>query len=275
MTDSEDGNEPKKVSQHDENPVVNVEVSLLGKLPTQGGGHGKIQKSICPSSSIPSVAKPFIKREDTFYRRIISTPLGHSVPRYQGSYKSGVKKWLLLEDLTYGFLSPCIIDIKLGTRSYEVDASPQKKQAQLNHSQNTTTASHAIRLIDARIRKDGEVVEEWDRHKGHDFTAEDFQKTLQQFFQGKRRSEFVTAIMKIRTNLLETLNILPRMRLYSASVLAIYDGDKTDAPMRVALIDFAHAYTDVDAEGGDSNDSSYDDNSLKGLQNLINFLLQK
>jgi hypothetical protein len=62
------------------------------------------------------------------------------------------------------------------------------------------------------------------------------------------------------------------MRLYSASVLICFDADVPASPATLSIIDFAHAYLDVDAQGGNSRDPSFDDNSVLGLQSLLAFI---
>ena len=267
-----DGELPHNRSGHSTTPpLVAGEAQIFEVLKTQGGGHGKIRKGLFPPATA-CIAKPLIPREETFYKRVQSTPLAECTPRYLGSRFVEGKPWLFLQDLTVGMTSPCIIDLKLGTRSFEVDAPPEKKLAQIEHMKNTTTASHAVRLIDARIRAGGVATHEWDRIQGHGLTPGEFQAVLRTFLPGKRRPEFVAGVMRIRQLLKAELEAMPKMRLYSASVLGLYDGDQPDSKMVVALIDFAHAYLDIDAEGGNSSESEFDDNSLKGLQSLISFL---
>ena len=251
-------NRPKKAKKPD--------VTLLGTLQTQGGGHGKIRQGTGKSAS---VAKPLIDREDRFYQQISGTPLASVIPRYLGTLSSDGKDFLVLQDLTAGMRSPCIADIKLGTRSFEVNAPREKARRQLAHIVNTTTASHAARCIDICTRKNGEVVRRWDRRDGRRMSAQEFRDALNYFLPGKRREEFISGIKTLRNKLTQTLAILPNLRLYSASVLVIYDGDDEARPMSVSIIDFAHAYIDVVAEGGDAKDKSFDDNSVRGLESLL------
>ena len=242
------------------------DVTLLGMLTTQGGGHGKILQG---SGKEASIAKPLIDREDRFYQQIAKTPLNLAIPHYIGRMSSGGKEFLLLQDLTDGMKSPCIADIKLGTRSYEVDAPIEKANRQRAHIVNTTTASHAARCIDICTRKNGQVVRRWDRRDGRKMNAQQFRDALKYFLPGKRREEFVHGIQNLKNRLIQTLEILPFLRLYSASVLVIYDGDNESSPMSVCIIDFAHAYIDVVAEGGDAKDKVFDDNAVRGLDSLI------
>jgi len=235
------------------------EVELLGILPTQGGGHGEIRRGRA------FVAKPLIDREDRFYQTAGRSPLHSVIPKYIGS--SG--GWMLLQDLTAGMSSPCVADIKLGTRSFEVNAPPEKAARQLSHVKGTTTLSLAIRCIDICIRRERQVVRRWDRRDGRGMDEAQLKRALLLFLPGRRRESFRRAIADVKAKLEQTYAVLPNLRLYSASVLIVYDGDNERAKMRVKIIDFAHAYADVAAEGGDAVDPAFDDNAMRGIENLI------
>jgi hypothetical protein len=232
-------------------------------LPTQGGGHGGIHQG--QTGGRPVIAKPLIQREASFYQKIRGTPLGVVVPPYAGTTPS----WLLLHDLTAGMSSPCIADLKLGTRSYEVGVSAEKARRQRSHIVNTTTASHAIRCIDICIRKQGHVVSHVDRKAGREMSWPDFQSALRRFLPGTRMKSFEAGVTKLAEAIDETKEMHPYLRLYSASVLVLYDGDEADGEVQVFLIDFAHAYIDVVAAGGKEDDRSFDDNSATGLHSLL------
>ncbi|OHT06352.1 hypothetical protein TRFO_05525 [Tritrichomonas foetus] len=185
--------------------------------------------------------------------------------------KNSTKKfWLLLQDLTVGMTSPCIADLKIGTRTYEVGVPQWKKDRQNKLNEGTTTVSHAVRCIDICIRKEGIIINQWDRRSGRKMSWQDLEKTMHIFLKTDSRvNQFHTELTFLRNNLVDTLKILPNLRLYSASVLVLYDGDKEDSPLLLKLIDFGHGYIDVETEGGDASDSSYDDNALLGIDSLL------
>lgn len=248
-----------------------TEYKIQGELNSQLGGHGHFKKLHGP---IASMAKPLLPREKYFYKHIKSTPLVYCIPKYLGSISYDDRKWLILQDLTAGIVSPCVADLKIGTRTFEVGVSYEKASRQISLLNNTTTPTHAIRCIDICTRKNGALVQHWDRNEGRKMTPEQLKKALKVFIGDslKRKTKFNEELITLINRLNETEKMYPNLRLYSASVLLVYDGDKENSGILVKLIDFGHAYIDVEAEGGNPKDSSFDDNALIGLKNLYKFV---
>lgn len=244
------------------------DVTLLGVLKNQGGGHGKIRKI---SGKESAIAKPAVNRERAFYRKIQCTAMQSIVPGYFGSFTSGGDSWIMLRDLTAGMSSPCIADVKLGSRMYELNAPADKKARQISRAMKTTAKTHCVRCIDICIREAGNVVRRWGKNEGANMSGGELKETIRLFIPGKRRAEFAKLISGVRDTLELALEKMPGMRLYSASLLIVYDGDCETKPMTIKIIDFAHAYTDIVAEGGDISDESYDDNAIEGLDNMLSF----
>lgn len=243
------------------------EYKFQGDLSSQFGGHGHFRKLYGPVSSM---AKPLLPREKHFYERIKSTPLFHCVPRYLGTTLHDERKWLILQDMTAGLSSPCVADLKIGTRTFEVSASREKICRQLSLLANTTTLTHAVRCIDICTRRGGQLIHHWDRTDGRSMSAEQLSRALRVFIgsSARRRAKLSEELLAIIARLSETVKLYPNMRLYSASVLIVYDGDGDSGGISVKLIDFGHAYVDVAAEGGNPRDPFFDDNALLGLRNL-------
>lgn len=251
-------------------------INAMNNLKTQCGGHKGIRQGT--KGKYAYIAKPIsTDREALFYKTIKVTPLYQCVPKYLGISKdsnnnsSNSKSWLLLQDLTLNMSSPCIADLKIGTRTFEIDVPQWKQERQLSLLNGTTTISHAVRCIDICIRHNNTIIEQWDRRQGRRMKWSDFEKALRVFLSTKAHVEQFTEQLKfLRSKLVETYQeYLPNMRLYSASVLIIYDGDKDNSPLTLKLIDFGHGYTDLASEGGNPHDPSYDDNALLGIDNLL------
>lgn len=58
---------------------------------------------------------------------------------------------IVLENLSYPFLKPNILDVKLGTLLYDEDASPEKKERMDKAARDTTTHETGIRLTGFQV----------------------------------------------------------------------------------------------------------------------------
>jgi hypothetical protein len=237
---------------------------------SQGGGHGNL-RVLTDRPGV--VAKPFNSREFDFYSAIRALPLTRVAAKFFGASTVGQNRYLLLEDLSHNMSSPCVADLKLGTRSFEITASLDKTFGQISHTLRTTTRSHAIRLVDACIRANGRIVDHWNRREGRRMSPGELQRVVNAFMPGDGRREFVSGVDRVIHNLTRTYKVAPNMRLYSASVMVAYDGDRERAPLSVAVIDFAHGYVDIAAEGANPRDREFDDDAVRGLVSLRNFVL--
>ncbi|XP_030854286.1 inositol hexakisphosphate kinase 2-like, partial [Strongylocentrotus purpuratus] len=62
-------------------------------------------------------------------------------------------EFILLENLTSKFRSPCILDVKLGTKTYHKDHSEAKRQLHIDRDAATTTATLGLRLCGMQASK--------------------------------------------------------------------------------------------------------------------------
>lgn len=122
----------------------------LQPMEDQVAGHAffDAQNSIglLKSSDDAAVLKPTGKvlcglREIKFYEQIQAAttetdlvPLKDIIPRYLGHMKVPVDgklyEFIKLSDLTYGMLEPCIMDVKIGCRTWDPQASEEKRKAE-------------------------------------------------------------------------------------------------------------------------------------------------
>lgn len=259
-------------------------------LNNQGGGHSRLLKG--RKGKYATIAKPLTnEREGIFYKKIKNTPLYQCLPIFYGMKKEEnncynnennsndplqkkfkVNYWLLLEDLTYNMTSPCIADLKIGTRTCEINLPQSKIEKRYNSSKGTTTMTHGVRCVDICMRQNSNIIQRWNRKDGRKMSWTDLEKALEEFLCTKQKFlQFRDQLKFLRKKLVETYQVLPNMRLYSASVLLVYDGDKENSPLTLKLIDFGHGYIDLTAEGGNVHDPTNDDNALLGIDNLLMF----
>lgn len=252
----------------------------ISPLDTQVAGHGSEddgQDGVL-QNSLGLIYKPIQDssrglRELEFYQKINNSnkeddvQIRRLIPKFYGDEKINDKHYLVLENLTFGFSKPCVMDIKIGKITYGLDAT-EDKIARNKKSYPGTKGPFGFSVLGLITHSDQGYVQ----HK------KSFGKSLDQNNLDLILHNFLDVNSKYALNLAKCFLIKLReieafflcqktYLLFGSSILFVYDYESLASvdwsgnnPVRLGMIDFAHVW---------SADNSLDDNYIHGLQNVI------
>lgn len=210
------------------------ESAPLEVLPAQGLDGADEKKATEPPTAVSSYpsTSPSVATSPTGEFKKILRPVNPKEAQTQRD--SRVSYFLLLEDLTAGMKKPCIMDLKMGTRQYGVEATAKKQKSQQRKCAQTTSRELGVRVCGLQVwdAKSQEYVFR-DKYYGRSIKAgHEFQEALTRFlYDGADRSSILRHIPTVLQKLSKLEVIVQRLRgyrFYAASLLVTYDGVQSE-----------------------------------------------
>merc|ERR1712039_744532 len=145
--------------------------------------------------------------------------------------------WLGMSNILHGFQTPAILDLKMGTRTWNTDADDKKIQNQQRKAAESTTGSLGLRVVGGKLLdKDGNFFRVGKKHKHEIMNEEELVAFLSQFLcNASLRASFAERLQTVS----DWWHAQSRYAFYASSLLVAYDTDRKDE-CRINIIDFAN-----------------------------------
>lgn len=178
------------------------------------------------------------------------TPASDTTPSEGGPDLSRQAHFVLLEDLTGRMKRPCVLDLKMGTRQYGLDATPYKAESQRKKIDNSTSRDLGVRICGMQVRFPYCLrlptfanhtlllhLQVWDSQAnrfttqskllGRKIKVPEFNDALSAFIcDGDRLLVYhIPRILRKLWQLASIVHKLVGFRFYGCSLLFLYDGD--------------------------------------------------
>jgi hypothetical protein len=232
------------------------------------------------------------KKEQAFYEEIWSNQSKHTapgslalgfLPKYYGvECNEKNEKFIKIGNLEAEYRKPCVIDLKIGTQTYDEDASDEKKEKQIKKFKYQQLLGY--RLTGMKVYDlQQQCYRKYDSDYGKHMTNLNAgQGLLNYFFNGRCiRLDAVRSIKSQLEYVLKWFEEQTDYRFYGHSLLFLYEGlddtnsysssnksTNTNPPIltSVKLIDFAHWYKSKPGE------NRKDCGSIKGIKHILKAL---
>nr|XP_009674429.1 PREDICTED: inositol polyphosphate multikinase [Struthio camelus australis] len=190
-------------------------------------------------------------REQEFYNKVYDSDCCDSIllelreylPKYFGVWSPPTAPndmYLKLEDVTRKFNKPCIMDVKIGQKSYDPYASAEKIQQQV--SKYPLMEEIGFLVLGMRVyHVCTDSYETQNQHYGRSLTKETVKDGISKFFHNGYclRKDAVAASIRRVEKILEWFEGQEQLNFYASSLLFVYEGSCQATTVRLSDVTLA------------------------------------
>ncbi|KAK0179748.1 hypothetical protein PV327_005470 [Microctonus hyperodae] len=238
----------------------NVEIQLpngILRLETQVAGHpfdpmknttGMLR---CCNGCIlkPGEKEILQEREIMFYEKIqssddsIFSELSNFTPKYYGTVEFNIMneqvKFLKLQDITDGMMEPCVMDIKIGKRTWDPLADSEKREKEMKkYAESKEAFGFCIPGFQVYNLTTGNLTK-YNKDYGKKLNAKTVIEAIKIFLnlteQPSPCREFVIKLLSPLWKILAFFRLQKKLRFYSSSILIAYDVKRLRQLIRLGM----------------------------------------
>ena len=178
----------------------------------------------------------------------------------ENKFDSTAQSYLILTDATSSFRKPCVMDLKMGQKTFEPDALPAKRAREIK--KYPLQYKLGFRIVGMRTF-DPETLEyhSYDKKFGRSLTSQKLvHEAFRKFFPllesregSKKTTNIIAGILEVLKDLKEWLEENRSFVFFSSSLLLVFEGENvvsSSCKYSVKMIDFAHVRRDLDGDAG-------------------------
>lgn len=258
------------------------EVAKGSVRPIHNSYNDVITEEICLISDVVSESEA-----DESLRTWSDQCIRRQIDRYGYWSEGKAQQFIMLENLVAPYRYPCVMDLKMGTSHRSPDASEAKRRMLEERWLSSTSASLGFRMCGIQVYKhDTKSYVSHDKYFGRGLDKNGVRDEMINFFHNglSLRKDVIASIVTKLRKMLEALDTQCAFKLFSCSLLILYEGDATLATDKgvpnvtsldvqcntdIRLIDFANA---IETTSCSKQDLSTKAGIRFGIKSLITLL---
>ncbi|KAK1129029.1 hypothetical protein K0M31_020162 [Melipona bicolor] len=258
-------------------PSLDIEHQTIGML-----------RRISDGRVFKPVVKPLLgKREISFYENLqitqdpVLSQLKNYVPRYYGTTELKIfgrrVTFLTLKDITDGMAEPCVMDIKIGRRTWDPLATPEKKATEeLKYAESKRTYGFCITGFQVYCVSSGKL-KQFGKHYGKTLDAKGVVEALKIFLNISPERppcrQLIVMLLSFLWKILLFFRIQRLFRFYSSSLLVAYDAKRLRHYLRLNNTNVNKSPSHVSTSLSSTNNRATTSNVFKNMKDATSNLI--